>query len=519
MELRKVYDSTVDLFDDASKIYQLFNIYFDSESKADFAGNLRQTEDSLDDSFAFSEQEVPIFVEQSNETHYILFNKWLNDIRRISGLPVAKKEEFFKRISDASHTIKTESGKDGIINSYSVKTAFNKIATKVKKMGSVSKMGQITGFEKNFNGYDVSRVLEILDYISIEPFEENVMRIKTNSLLSEEKINPRNSLFLAFIPYRIDLYEMVNRYLKKCVKYNLPYDVELPYDERTKQVLKINSTIDNLGKNLAIIKEIADENPEMIKRMKKPPIFCGSIVNHEWIGIGTYSAKEMERSTFGYTEKRASIAYDVIEKKAKKFIVDNYKKIIAVDDKKVKLKDYIVDRTFDMCFEEVKEITDSYYESMTEAYDTEESERQVKYYFGFRREEIATQKYAKKLHKNLALDMDRMLLERLEEGKEFDVVTLPRPIFGESRTLYMQVLSKVIKEVASKIAINNPSFLSETVVEIQNKLKEQGIDKKTCYEDYVVDRMIQPTKEQEKEKEAEINVKSTNRKSDKEEIR
>lgn len=499
MELKKVYNSTEDVFDSADSIYKLFNTYFESADKLDFSRSLRDTESAFEECFAFLPEEISTFMDENDKTHYILFNKWLNDIRRISGYSVDEKNKFFERVSDASHEIKPRTFKDGIINSYRVKTAFNKISNKVKKMGSVNQMPQINGFESSFNDPDVVRVMEILDYFSNQPYDEEMINIRTNSLLAKEPRTARDSVFLAFVPQKLDVYRFINEYLQKCIKYNIPYNIDIPYDKTTKRLVKINSTIADFGKNLAVIKEIADEHPEIIDRMDKPPLLCGHISGNPWIGIGTYSCKAMERTKYGFTEKRADTIYDVIDKNAKKFITDNYRKPVRVNEKSVKLKNYLTDVTTDLCIGKIRTMVEDYYEAMAAGRSEEEAEIQVKDYFGFERINLYQPKYLKKLTKSIAADTDRMIADEFEQGEHYGSFRLPSPGFGPGRILHMEVFPQIIKKVTSEVAIKDPIFLSQTLLDIQAELKEKGIDKKACYESYVADKMLEPVQEVEVE--------------------
>lgn len=517
MELKKVYKATEDLFDSADSIYQLFDVYFDSASKQEFYTKLRDTESNFAEAFVFPIADASKFLDQNNETHCILFNKWLNDIRRINGLSVDEKNKFFERVSDASHEIKSNITKDGIINSYRVKTAFNKISNRVKKIGTVSSIKQIDAFKDSFKDADVARVMEILDYYSTEAFE-NVMNIKTNRLLTDEPRKVRNSVFLAVVPQALDVYEVVNEYLKKCIKCNIPYDIDIPYDKNTKRLVKINSTIDNLGKNIVVLNEIAKEHPEIIKRMNRPPLLCGQISNARWMGIGTYSSKEIERGTFGYTEKRASIIYDVIEKSSKQFIIDKYKKPFKYGDKDKKLKDHIADIATNLCIGKIRANADDYYDAVEENHTPEEAEEQVKSYFGFNRMDLYTPKYIKKLTKSITSDVDRMIALNFEDDPHYNSFVLPNPGFGAGRMLHMEIMPFIIRKVTSEIAIKDPYFLCQTVLDIQSKLQEQGINKKTCYEDYVADKLIESSKETEEVK-AEQTIKPVKKKDDREETR
>ena len=91
------------------------------------------------------------------------------------------------------------------------------------------------------------------------------------------------------------------------------------------------------------------------------------------------------KKKYGYTEKRADIIYDVIDKNAKKFIADNYRKPVRVNDKSVKLKNYLTDVTTEKKKKKIRTMVEDYYEAMAAGRSEEEAEIQVKDYFGFER--------------------------------------------------------------------------------------------------------------------------------------
>lgn len=492
MNLGKVYHATVDPFESKKTVNKIFRIYFDSENKEEFVDNLRDTE--KDDELSFPISDLGRFMDANNATHCILFNKWLNDIRRINSLSVNEKEKFFQDVSRASYEIDYTETKDPILNTYRVKTAFNKIATKVRKMGTVSQIQQITNFHKSFKDDDVIRMFEILDYFSTEHSKE-LINIRSNYLLTDTNRGVRDSVFIAVVPNKISVFEFVNEYIKKCQEYEVPYNVDVPYDKHTKQVVRINSTIEDLGKHLAIVQDIADSCPDMINEMKQPPILCGTIKN--WIGIGTLSCKGMERTTFGFTEKRGKLIYDSIEEYSRKFIKKNYPRTFVVDGKTKQLREHISDITGDIAITYLRAMADDYYEQMNEDYGHVEAEKQVKTYFGFNRRNLYEPKYLKKVRKNIGQNIDDLLTQDFNSGDEFFEFGIPNAGFGFGRRIHLNIVPKVFKAIQQDILVRSPKFMAEVVGEIKGRFKEQGIDEKSCYENYVVEKMFEEVKKQE----------------------
>ena len=524
MDLKKVYDATIDPFKNEGSIKRIIRAYLSSKDKEGFLWKLRDTESVFGDEMSFPKNEVGRFLELNDEQHIVLFNKWMNDIRRISRLSVDEKNKFFERVADASHNMKARQSKVDIINSFRVKTAFNKISNKIRKMSSVSKNDQIKAFDKNFSDADVSRVLEILDYYCDEPYDEEIIRIKTNHLLSEQDVTKRNSIFFALNLYKIDTLAFTNAYLKKCIKYNIPYDVDIPQDEHTKQIVRINSTIENFGKNLVVIEEIGRENPEMVMRMKKPPVLCGKLEQADWIGIGTLSCKGLERTPFGFIEKRGDIIFDVLKEQTKQYIKEKYKEIIEVYGQKILLSDYLADVTANKLIRDLKDSAEAYYTAMKEdKLDDDEAkayaEKGVKSYYGFTRKDLLNPKYISKIRRSVACDVDKMVENDFEAGENYDSYKIPSPGLVGSRRLHVDLFDSVIDETITNVFIDRPDYLERIKSAAMELFAEKSIDEKSCYEKYVVEELVRISNEDKKKEEKESTNKPANKKEVKEEIR
>lgn len=494
MDLRKVYYATNDAFDNARTINKIYSAYFDSVEKDDFVNNLRDTE--KEDIFAFPVDDLGRFVDANNETHVILFNKWLNDIRKVNRLSVKEKESFFIEVSRASYDIETKLPRDGMLNIARVKSAFGKISNKVKKMGTIRQINQIEEFKNSFKDLDVARLFEVLNYFSTENTGKELINIKSNNLFDGTSRGMRNSVFLAVIPDKINIFEFVNEYLRKCNEYEVRYDIDIPYDTHTKQIVRINSTIGDLGNNLAIMQDIADNNPEMVKNMKNPPVLCGTIKN--WIGIGTYSCKGIERTTFGFTEKRGSLIYDAIEEYSREYIKKNYTKEYNIDGKTQDLRGNISDVTSKIAIENLKVLADEYYNSMKKEYGEIEAEKQVKVYFGFSRKDLYAPKYLKKLRKNIDANVEDLVAADFKADDEgYFGFRVPNSGFGFGRNIFLNIVPKVFRTIQKDILVRNPKFISESVSGMKSKFKEIGIDEITCFEDYFVDTIFELEKTKE----------------------
>ena len=511
MDLRKVYDSTQDPLDYAGSVSLILNQYFASQDREDYYGRLRDTESEFFSMFAFAPEELDRFTDAHNATHCILFNHWMNNIRDISRLSVDEKNKFFERVSYASFETPSKAFHEGRMNSEAVKTAFNKLVNRVNKTSSVSNMSQIDGFKASFRDPNTVRLLELLNWFSGEQENADVMNIKANYLLTGQRKDQRNSMFIAVVPNKINVMEFVNEYLKRCDKFNVPYDISIPYDKYSKRIVRINSTIPNLGKNLAIVEDIAEKNPKMIEKMEQPPVLCGKI--KDWIGIGTFSAKAIERTTCGYTDKRANLIVDAIEETTKKYILENYKKQFTANGITEPLKKHLSAYTYDVYLHKVRELADTYFETMRRDRNSiEDAEEAVKQYFGFYRIDLDDSSYLRMVDKTIDAHTNSML--STEFKKDYNSVPvvnhdlvkqsiLPNLLFSTRKVSDRHInvnglFSEVLKKLAIDITVSDPRFKGYVVREIKKSFKENGISEKSCFEDYAVDEMFRLSEEEEK---------------------
>lgn len=510
MDLRKVYDATEDPLDNGTSINFIINSYFASKDRADYYGRLRDTESEFLECFAFAPNEVDRFTEDENAFQCILFNHWMNDIRRISRLSVSEKNNFFERVSRASYDIPSKAFHEGRMNSETAKSAFNKIVNKINKNNaSITKKTQIDTFKNGFRDANVTRLLEILDWNLGQKDDASILSFKSNYLLTDQRKDIRNSVFLAVVPNKLHVYEFIGEYLKRCDKYNVPYDIDIPYDEYSKRIVRVNSTIENLGKNLAIFEDIAEHYPEMIENMDEPPVLCGRI--KDWIGIGTFSAKAMERTPYGYTEKRAGLIVDAIEDTTKQYILENYKKTIVTIGKSGTIKNYLTGYTYDAYLRKIKETVDLYYKAMREDHTVEEAEESTKVFFGFSRNDLEDPKYQKMVEKSIRTHVNQMIANGFEG--EYDSFPVPNsdickrlvlPDFLVSsdkvcdRHLNIEgVFAEVLRKMAMDITLNDPRFKGNILTKIRTKFDEKCIATKSCFEDYAIEEMNRYSQKEE----------------------
>ena len=143
----------------------------------------------------------------------------------------------------------------------------------------------------------------------------------------------------------------------------------------------------------------------------------------DWIGIGTFSAKAIERTPYGYTEKRAGLIVDAIEDTTKQYILENYKKTIVTSGKSGTIKNYLTGYTYDTYLRKTKETVDLYYKAMREDHTVEEAEERVKGFFGFSRNDLEDPKYQKMVEKSIRTHVNQIIANGFEG--EYDSFPVP----------------------------------------------------------------------------------------------
>ena len=97
-----------------------------------------------------------------------------------------------------------------------------------------------------------------------------------------------------------DLMQIANLFVDACQEKRIPIYFKYCSDESNRaDQLIIYSNLGNLEQYIHILRSIAQENPEMVKRCGKPPILTGTL--DEWIGIGD---EPKEKGT-SYSKTRA----------------------------------------------------------------------------------------------------------------------------------------------------------------------------------------------------------------------
>lgn len=105
-----------------------------------------------------------------------------------------------------------------------------------------------------------------------------------------------------------DLMKLANLFTDSCKTKELPtyFKYVSNNDSYRSDQIVIYSNLKELANYIQILKEIGEENPEIIERCGKPPLLTGTI--DDWIGIGDEPVNGES-----FTELRANIIYNVLK--------------------------------------------------------------------------------------------------------------------------------------------------------------------------------------------------------------
>ena len=238
-----------------------------------------------------------------------------------------------KSVKEMSYDKFYEFGKQGIyrIDFMTLRSDLNEKAD-FKSLSEIEKLCSIDKVNKSDEANGLARALN--EYIWKSEFDPGTGMIRINSTaVHASKPEVQDGPHRLYInPEPIDLYTLLNGFIKECEERNLPYDFEYNPNGKTDMPVLIKATDDTIKDYIEILKVVNDRYPEMKSRMKKPPIIAGSIDG--WIGYGY----ELENE---YTRSRISFIESVIKEYTLDWVLKNQNQTFDTGKESIKLTDYI----------------------------------------------------------------------------------------------------------------------------------------------------------------------------------
>lgn len=290
------------------------------------------------------------------------------------------------------------------------------------------------------------------------------------SVLQEKSIEIKHILYLGL--KNEDAFKFMNEFVKECIKNEVPYYFKISKQLKRKDKVVIYSNIEYLIDYIDILRKLAKNNTDIIKKMSPPPDLVGVIDG--WIGIGDEPIIN-GASTRSYYGVRAELIEDAIES-ATIQAVETYK------GSKIKYHDEMI--TFNSMF--LKEcnryITDKLdYQRLRVIY---EDTNKFKEEFGISVSEIGTEKLNKYLLKSLKNNIQKGLnrLKEIQEDKNTMLSANNLPIFTietrNGRGIYISIndMDRIIKRMIPILLKFDDNFVNIIRENIDKKLEKEYID-------------------------------------------
>lgn len=436
-ELMEIYNNVKSPLEDDALVNKLIKEYIKS-SRRFFVGQGKTGAGLYDAMTALGrEQDETLINQKDQERFYInLYNEWIKNVLSLSAEQIEKLHgrgrTKYNKLQEALATIKIKKYED------------------VKAFRNDDLIGERTWEVENPGWIEV--------------------KSREISVLQEKSLEIKHILYLGL--KNEDIFSFMDNFVEECIKNELPYYFKISKQLKRKDKVVIYSNIEYLTDYLDILRRIARNNKEIIKRMSPPPDLVGVIDG--WIGIGDEPVSN-GTSTRSYYGVRAELIEDAIES-ATIEAIEKYK------GSKLKLHDEMI--TFNSMF--LKEcnryITEKLdYQRLRVIYEDTEK---FKSEFGISVSEIGTEKLNKYLLKGLKNNIQKGLnrLKEVQNDKNTMLSANNLPIFTietrNGRGIYISIndMDRILKRMIPILIKFDRDYINIVRNNIEKQLQKEFID-------------------------------------------
>ena len=463
MELMQLYNQIKNPLDDKSTLEKLVEVYSKSSDgfKSDFYSKLVKS----------------VSKEHTNGLHYsvdadefysMLFNKWKNSIVSMTkeqfielnklgsyGADFVPMREFLKTIPD----IKTRKEAHDIIYG---KHSNSEVENALRKY-RWDAFGDGPGWTQV-----ASRYLTAKKDPSIKA--EHRLYIDTES---------------------VDTYKLLNILVKKFDQQNLPYYFKFDEYADRDDTIVIYATTELLPKYVELLKEIKIENPDLISRVKQPPLLTGKIDG--WFGYGTEPGKDLNGEGQSFNSLRTKVIEPVMDEIIINWIMNHINMQINYQGERITFKDYVVKKCVEKLvdnYEKSFKSGEKFYKEQAIKKGTVYSEKDLIIKKGYSLQDIKSSVFKENVFKIIKKYIDSNLLTLQQKGIS-DVDNIKMTVRYDQQIQFSRDdFSSTIRELALNIIKNDPSVLEDIKVKIKENANHYGIDSNNfCFDSKAVEKI------------------------------
>lgn len=417
-----------------------------------------------------SKEKKDVHFNTSDRDHFysMLFNKWKNSIVNLSkedyerlqrngiyGHDFAKMRNFLRYIPD----VKTEREANSII----------------------------------FGKYSDKELEDALNKYRWTAFGEGNfwVHVCSNTLTAGRDKYPNIEHRLYLGTDTLDTYKMVSYLVEEFDKYHLPYYFKFNKCGNRDDSIVIYSSTETLTAYVEILQEIKREHPDLITRMKKPPMLTGKLDG--WIGYGSERVVAPGEKTPSYNSIRANIIETSIDKVVKKWMLDHQNMPVIYQGKRISFQDYISLLATNKFLKKLEEQYNLY-----EQVDKDTAKKNRLLYspnttintLGFTKEDITSPIFKESIYNIIKSSMSNCLTN-ICNGKTLNTANIRIDVSnGKQICFYGHYLEEIIRKLSISIFKNDVNFINSLLQEISKNSKDYNIDTdKFCFDLIVKERM------------------------------
>lgn len=152
-----------------------------------------------------------------------------------------------------------------------------------------------------------------------------------------------------------DLFKLLNEYIKKCNRLNIPYLIKFTADTKRHEKFVVYTSKNYLKDNINILKEISENNPKIKQNCGPNSLITGNIDN--WIGLGSEPKNEKLNSKFSFNSLRSQILEDAAELTIINYVKRNFNREYKYRGTNISLEDIILIISSNIIINEMKNIS------------------------------------------------------------------------------------------------------------------------------------------------------------------
>lgn len=449
MELMQLYNQIKNPLDDKSTLEKLVEVYSKSSDgfKSDFYSKLVK-------SVSKKYTQGHYYTVDSDEFYAMLFNKWKNSIVSMT------KEQFIELNKSGSYDADFVPMREFLKTIPDIKTR--------KEAHDI-----IYGKHNN------SEVENALMKYRWDSFGDGPgwTQVASRYLTAKKDPSIKAEHRLYIDTESVDTYKLLNILVKKFDQHNLPYYFKFDEYADRDDTIVIYATTELLPKYVELLKEIKIENPDLISRIKQPPLLTGKIDG--WFGYGTEPGKDLNGEGQSFNSLRTKVIEPVMDEIIINWIMNHINMQINYQGEIVNFKDYIVKK----CVEKLVDNYESSFKSSEKWHKDEAikrgtvySEKDLIIKKGYSLQDIKSSVFKENVFKIIKKYIDANLLTLQQKGIS-DVDNIKMTVrYDKELQFSKDDFSSIIRSLALNIIKNDPAVLETIKVKIKENANHYGID-------------------------------------------